>query len=368
MYGDGWFEARVLEMTGGQVSDRFSLHPPTTSLLMVPIAWLDLTRARVVWQLFNLGLLAAALWLVIDAARVKATLWRVLFIAFALVYTPMAENFRVGQTYVLLLFLFALALWSQASAAPTERGRNVLTGIGLGLAAGLKLSGGPLWLLFIVRQQWRAVLWSGAVLMGASVVGLTLGWDGWTAFFGRVISSSQAVPQAAHVAYQTTPSFFQHLFLPSPDFNPMPLFDLPPLVPLLSLLAAFSGMGATLWFGRRARIELGFAATVTLSVILFPMALEYHYTLLLIPLAVMSAEVFDASSRLDAIWLGIVLILLYVPFDWNASRWNEGAWSLLAYPRLYGGWLLWLWLVREMLPSKQTRNTLPAHAPAGINT
>ena len=47
MYDDSWFEARVLEVTQGRVSDHFSLHPPTTSLLLVPIAWLDLTTARV---------------------------------------------------------------------------------------------------------------------------------------------------------------------------------------------------------------------------------------------------------------------------------------------------------------------------------
>ena len=75
----------------------------------------------------------------------------------------------------------------------------------------------------------------------------------------------------------------------------MPLFDAPWLAAVLNLLVLCLALGITLSLGRSAKIEL-FAATVTLSVILFPMALEYHYTLLLIPLAVMSARVFAAIS------------------------------------------------------------------------
>lgn len=348
IYGEGWFEARVLEMTNGQVSDRFSLHPPVTSLLLVPIAWLDLTSARVVWEIFNLALFAGAMGLLLRASTVQDNVWRMLFVALALVYTPMAENFRVGQTYVLLLFLFALALWSQRESGLTARGRGAWTGLGLGLAAGLKLSGLPLWLLFAARRQWRELVAAVVVLLATGILGLVLGWEGTLAFAERLLGASQTSALTAHVAFQTTPSYFQHLFVPSPDFNPMPLFNAPWLATVLDVIAVVGALGLTLWFGRKARIELAFAAAVTLSVILFPQALEYHYTLLLIPLAVMSAQVYAAPTRWSVIGLAVILVLLVMPFNWNISFWNQGAWSLLAYPRLYGGWLLWGWLVMEV--------------------
>lgn len=356
IYDNDWFGARVLEMTQNQVSDRFSLHPPTTSLLLVPIAWLDLTTARVLWQLFNLLLLAGALWFLLDAFHITEPLWRALFLAFVFVYPPLAENIRIGQTYVLVLFLFALAYWNES------RGQHFGAGLGLGIAAGLKLSGTPIWLVLAVRGQWRALFWAIVVALATALLGLVvLSWQGWLAFFQQLVLSFHPPALSAHVAFQTTPSFFQRLFVASPDFNPAPLFDAPALAPIFNLAFTALAMGLTLWFARRADFSIAFAAAVTLGVILFPMALEYHYTLLLLPLACVFAKLCVARTRADVVWFTVVLLLLCVPFDWNAPRWSTRELMLLAYPRLYGGWLLWLWLLKQMwLPSAS-----PVFSPSG---
>lgn len=357
IYDNDWFGARVLEMTQGLVSDRFSLHPPTTSLLLVPIAWLDLTTARVLWQVFNLGLLAFALWFLLDAFQLTQTVWRAFFLAFVFVYPPLAENIRVGQTYVLVLFLFALAYWNEL------RGNHFGTGIGLGLAAGLKLSGSPIWLVLAVRSQWRALFWAVVVGAVSALLGLAvLGWQGWVAFFQQLVLSFHPPSLVAHVSFQTTPSFFQRMFVSSPDFNPTPLLDAPALAPIFNLVFTALALVSTLWFARRADIAVAFAAAVTLSVILFPMALEYHYTLLLIPLACAFSKLTITRTRSDVVWFTLILLLLCVPFNWNAPRWSTREMMLFAYPRLYGGWLLWLWLLKQIsLPSK-ARVALPSGA------
>lgn len=342
-YDDAWFEARVLEMTQGAVSDHFSLHPPTTWLLLVPVAWLDLTRARILWQSFNLVLLGASFLLITRALRIRERIGRDLFLTFMFLFPPLAENIRVGQTYLLLLFLFALALWSELEQKP------VLTGLGLGIAAGLKLSGAPIWLMLAVRGQWRAVFWSAVVALASVLLGLVaLGPQAWLGFLRRVIDYSAPVPLAAHVAFQTTPGFFQRMFVASPQFNPAPLFDAPILASILSPLVTAVALVLMLWFSRRASLELAFGTAVTGSVILFPMATEYHYTLLLIPLAVMGARVIATRDRFAIAWFVLILILLCVPFDWNAAGWNNPQLFFFAYPRLYGGWLLWGWLVKTM--------------------
>lgn len=357
VYDDEWFEARVLEMTQGRVSDHFSLHPPTTSLLLVPIAWLDLTTARVVWQIFNLALLIAALWLVLDALQILDVFWRLALFGFAFVYPPLAENIRVGQAYILILFLFALALWSGL------RGAKLLMGIGLGAAAGIKLSGAPIWFVLAVRRDWRALFWSGVVVALSALLGLLgFGWEAWFAFLQRVMDYSKPVPLAAHVAFQATPDFFQRMFVASAEFNPTPLFDAPAFAPVFNFVLLGAALGALGWFARNAKFEIAFAAAVTAGVIFFPMATEYHYTLLLLPLAVMGARLLETRSRFEAAWFAAILLLLCVPFDWNAPRWNERAWVLFAYPRLYGGGLLFVWCVRAMLPARksQTAALVPA--------
>lgn len=359
VYDDKWFEARVLEMTNGRVSDHFSLHPPATSLLLVLIAWLDLSTARAVWQSLNLAFFLAALWLLTEALRITDWVWRLLFFAFALLYPPLVENVRVGQTYVLILFWLTLALWGEL------RGKYFVAGIGLGLAAGLKLSGAPIWLMFAVRGQWRALLWAIFIAVLSGILGwLVLGADGWFAFLQRVLDYAQPVPLAAHVAFQATPSFFQRLFVASQTFNPTPLFDAAWLASPVNLLVVGIALGSLLWFARRARFELAYAGAVTSSVILFPMAIEYHYTLLLIPLAVTTRELTQRRTRADIFWFALILFLLYVPIDWNAPFWNERALTLFAYPRLYGGWLLWLWLLKQMWQQNAThaRPALPSNA------
>ena len=40
--------------------------------------------------------------------------------------------------------------------------------------------------------------------------------------------------------------------------------------------------------------------------------------------------------------------LLVVPLEWTAERFTVGWWALLAYPRLYAAWLLWLLSLREL--------------------
>lgn len=343
LYDDAWFEARVLEMTQGRVSEHFSLHPPTTSLLLVPIAWLDLTRARAVWQSLNLAFFLAALWLLTGALRITNWVWRILFFAFALLFPPFVENIRVGQTYVLIFFWLTLALWGEL------RGKHIVAGIGLGLATGIKLSGAPIWLILAARRQWRALLAAALATLFTAFLGfVTLGGEGWFAFFKRVLDYSQPVPLAAHVAFQATPSFLQRIFVGSREFNPTPLFDAPSLALPLNVAILILALGAMLWYARRAAFEIAFAAGVTASVILFPMAIEYHYTLLLIPIAVMARELLATRTRLEIFWFSAILFLLCVPFDWNAPRWNERVYVLFAYPRLYGGWLLWLWLLKQM--------------------
>lgn len=363
IYNNDWFGARVLEMTGGLVSDRFSLHPPTTSLLLVPIAWLDLMTARVVWQMFNLVCLLGALWLVLDAVQVRDPLWRVLFLTGALVYPPSAENLRVGQAYDLVLVLFAISFWGELRAGAARAGGTVLGGVALGLAAGLKLGGAPVGLVLLARGRWRTLVTAGMVILFTALLGLAvLGSAGWLAFFQRLLDSAQPPALAAHPTFQTSPSLFQRLFVPSPDFNPTPLFNIPWLAPVLTILVAGGALGVTLWFARSADLEIALAAAVTLSVILFPMATEYHYTLLLIPLATMGARVMARGDRADRLWLAAVLLLLWMYFDWRPAYWNERALTLFAYPRLYGGWLLWLWLFKQMLRPTAARIGLPVGA------
>ncbi len=363
VYDDAWYSAQLLELTNGQISDAYSVQPPPTAFLFVPIAWLDLIPSRIVWQFLNLALLISAVGLLWNALAIRDPMWRALVLAGAFLFPPVRENFRVAQVYVLMLFLFALALWSELRAQSVPHQRAWVTGLALAIAMSFKLSGALLWVMLAARARWRTLFAAAVVTVGIAIFSfLLLGARVWQIFFARALGVANQGPIGAHVAYQTTPSFFQHLFTVSTAYNPTPLFNAPSLVIPLTLITALFAIGIMVYVCRAAPIELAFAAAVTLSVIFFPLAIEYHYPLLLLPLAVMGARVLAARKTMDTLVCALILLLMYLPINWNDPFWNEPAWTLFAYPRLYGGWVLWLWLLKQMLSPSAARRVSPLGA------
>ncbi len=267
VYDYEWFRQQVLALTAGRIGETLRLNPPTTSLLLLPLALFDIQTARLLWELINVALLTAALWLILDTLPAYDATFRALFVTGALLYAPLWENFRVGQVYVLLLTLYALAWWD------TAHGHSRITGVALGSAAAIKLSGAPLWLVLALRGRWRALgLGLGIAAMFAAVSLRFSGLDGWNTFLFGMPERVASLGFTADLAFQTTPSFLQHLFVYQPEWNPNPILQAPFLAPSLTLLLVILSIGLTGWLARDADWAVLFAAGTTLSVILFPLA------------------------------------------------------------------------------------------------
>jgi len=347
-YDDDHFRARVEALTDGQLGDIIGYNPPAVALILFPLAGLSLREARWVWTLANAGLLALAGWLIFRAVArtrpVSRWLWLALS-ALALADAPLIENIRFGQVYVLLLCLYAATLWGWA----TER--DEVTGLGLGLMGLLKASGLPLWLLLVTRR-WPRPPWR-ILAMGAALALLTLSCLGpaiYVAFLRRVPEELMSTPWVTLTVFQSTPSFFAHFLRFESQFNPAPIANWPGVANGLTLTVTAVSLGLTLWRMRQADLTLAFAAATVLAVVLFPVAEQYHSTLLLLPLSVLAADLVASGARWR--WIAgwaVAAALLALPLSYQTPRLSQGWLSLLAYPRLYGGWLLWALL---MLRSK----------------
>ncbi len=344
VYDDEWFVAEVQARTPNAIGEIYAPNPPSASLIMLPLAWLDITTARQVWLWVNLGLLAATLALLATRIPADRPGARAALVVMALLFAPLHENFRLANVYGLLLFVFTVALWQ------LSRPRTTPASAALGLAAGLKLSGSPLWVLLAARGRWRELALAAAVALGilALSVGLT-GWAGWERFISVVIEHAGEPGWAAGTAFQTTPSFFQHMFRPDAGWNPEPLWAQPAWVARACTLAvSAAALALLLWKARKADLDLAFAAALTLGVVLLPFAEEYHYVLLLLPLAVALGRLARGGRPVPPMalgWLAVVTVLLAAPWPYKDPWLNTGWHALLAYPRLYGGWLLWGWLM-----------------------
>lgn len=351
-YDDTRFNAHVQMLSGGMVGDIISYNPPAVALILWPLAGPSPEKARWIWTLVNAVLLVLAggiLFRALAHTRPVSGWLGLALSALALVYAPLAENFRFGQVYVLLLLLYAVGLWALVKK------REAIAGAGLGLAGVLKVSGLPIWLLLLTRR-WPRFPWplyaAAGALFGLSIPFVTPAM--YFAFFIRVPSELSSTSWVTLTVYQTTNSFFAHFLRFDARFNPTPLANLPALADVLTLLVVGVSLGLTLWRSRSADLTLAFASATVLSVILYPVAEQYHYTLLLLPLSILAVDITTrgASLRFIFIW-ALATALLALPLPYRDARLSTGWLSLLAYPRLYGGWLLWGLLMARM-KSRQT--------------
>lgn len=350
-FDNRWFGAQGHALNGPAIDDVMTYNPPTYALILAPVGRLDVRTARTVWIGFNLLLLPLVLGLLVRlfggaTAAVRPVPW-LLFAALLLLSGPVVTTFLLGQSYLLLLFLLLIALWG------LERRRETAAGAGLGLVMALKSGGIFLWLLPLLKGRPRVLLWGGLTI--ALVLIGSLPWIGvefWRRYPAETWADATA-PITTVTAYQTTRGFAAHLLRYSAQGSPVPLVDWPVVAVALPLLLGGAAVAATMWRGRTAPLRPLFAALTVLSVLLAPVAEEHTYIWMLIPLALLLAAWQQGRLRgwrVGVALLAAALVLLPLPYEHPAlvAGWR----ALLAYPRLYGGWLLWALSFDAMRPSQ----------------
>ena len=353
-YDIAWFSERVQATMGQPAAEVITYNLPTFALLAVPLLAFDPQTARDIWMWLNLLLLLASLGLMLATLRsnqkpFRTSFWLV-FAALVFLFPPALANFYLGQAYIFLLFLFTVALWGLMT------GRDWLAGLSLGLAFILKSSGLLLWLLLLLQRRWSAIGWG--VVASLIVVSLSLPWIGldiWRVYPQETWRAMRS-PLVTVTAYQTTHSFFSHLFQFDALLNPRPLSHRPLLAAMLNLAVTVLAVAATLWRGRWAStptarpLGMLFAALMCLNVVLSPVAEEHNFVLLLIPLIILFDHFLATNHWLsmDGLGLGLACLLLMAPLPYKNPELGLGWLALLAYPRLYAGWLIWLVAVRQM--------------------
>jgi hypothetical protein len=351
LYDDEWFSARVKEVSRGQVTDIYLANPPAMAVAWVPLAYLTVDQARQLW------IALSVLWLGIAVGLIATQLSgaRQLFglaglVALFTLPAPAREQFLLGQVYSLVLLLHVIG-WR----AYTRR-QDALAGVALGLALALKLSGWPIGLLLIAQRRWTAV-WS-SIATGVGAAAITLPWvgmDTWRTFFFVAVPRALGRPGATLTAYQDTTGFWQHWLRYDSHLNPHPIFNAPALASILTLGTAAVACFALI-AGRRAAY-VSYAAAVALVELLSPAAEQYHYIVLLLPLAVLWHEAWLLRSRGALCAACVATLLIAWPINYKAPH---PVWALLvSYPRLIGGWVVFAAL---LLPwrdeGRATRNRL----------
>ncbi len=332
-YDDATFAAELGRVQPGLVD--INVNPPTTALLALPLAGLPLPTARAAWAGVNVALLLATVgWMAWEAGL--GAVWLPALFAAAIACEPVLANLALGQVYVPMLALEVLA-WRGY-----RRDSNATLGVALGAMLALKVAGVLLVLLLVTERRWRALAWTAGT--GAALVLASWPWTRLAAWrgFAAALTASGRAPETTVTAYQTLPGLVRHLTVFDARWNPSPLVRAPALGAGVAAGAVLLAVVLLVVLARRTGVEPAprFAAYAVAGVLLTPLALDYHYVQLLLPVALLAGCTRRHGPVLAWCALGASALMLGADLPYRSPRLASGAWALLAYPKLYGALLL----------------------------
>ncbi len=298
-----WF-ARQMNYAG--IENQLGAYTPQTPLTMLPmigLAGLPPMEAKHVWLALDLIFLTS---IVLILARLIAIRWEYIAILLLGGHGSLHANVVDGQYYIFLLLLLTLAFWS------FDRGRFAASGLITGLACGLKLYAGPLFLLFAARKKWSGIV--GMLAATTLLAGIAIAIFGWsdilyylTRVLPRTLEGGSTDPY--NPGGSTISTLLRHLLVSEPDLNPHPAFEAPWLYFFTNSafhfgLLAFTVIGIA--STKRSDDRRDFAVLVILSLLLSTSVASYTLILLVVPVLLLLHR---ASPLKSAALVGICLLL-----------------------------------------------------------
>jgi hypothetical protein len=341
IYDDDFYRSIVLEVSGNRGLDIWGGQPPTASIMLLPLFYLPMEQATITWTLLGTAMLFGGLFILVRTFSSYLD-WTTLLIVFSLgmLFRPVIHNYHRDQAYILIFFLMSLA------TVGFHIRRDEMGGIALALSVLFKIVGWPILLLLAWMRRWRYVAWFvGTVIFLFIVMLPLLSFDVWEGFL-KSVSMRLDSPLSCVAAYQATRSWLCHVLAPQVVWLEASSLDLPwAYTPLLLLI----GIVSLLFSFRLARTSTiaAFVAMISWDLLFKPQGEQYHHVVMLIPVVWLIVQWREGRfmNWMGRIALIIALILYITRYPITHPQLQSGWVSLLAYPRLYGAWLVWLAVV-----------------------
>lgn len=146
------------------------IYPPFAALLFYPMTWAGPTTLQIIWTAATIAAVWTMVWMVATRLRIPApALVAGLLLGPALLLDPLWENINFGQINV---FLALLVVADVLGFVPRK-----LRGLGIGIAAGIKITPAAYALIFLVRKDFRAVLSSFLWFLLTVAIGFVMRFD-----------------------------------------------------------------------------------------------------------------------------------------------------------------------------------------------
>lgn len=363
VYDDEWFPRQINQLGFVDVFDIYNINPPAMPLIAAPLLSLPQHWAQLAWIGLNYLALLGGLH-VMGETLLLSRRQKTWLIFLCLLYAPIVTNIARNQVYLFLFLALCLVLRGLVY------GKDKLAGLLLGLMLILKTAGIWIFLMLLWHRRWRMLSWVLATIL---VVGLLcVIWAGdepWQAY-AAALPQVTSKPERFVTAYQTNISLFGHLLVYDAQWNPTPVASMPLLSLILTAGMFLGSMVVTAQHamssnGNPDQRALTIALWVSLIVTTTPFAGDHHYCLVLPSLIIAGWWASrTAQSRVSLVLLFAAALMLGMRLPYSNLWFAEGWRALLAYPRVYGAYLLWLWLLFQIhslhpVPSSHDNPTLP---------
>ena len=184
-------------------------YPPFAAVSMLPMALVPLDTAIAVSMLLNLAALTAVVWILIGPA-----LRRYGWFGFALtacllaLFEPVRDTFSFGQVNLLLLALVLSDAWLLS----TGRGRRA--GVGIGLAAAIKLTPALFIGMLLLARRWRAAAVATAVAAAATALAAWVAPDASRFYWTDALWDTDRIGHLGYVSNQSLQGVLARLAAP----------------------------------------------------------------------------------------------------------------------------------------------------------
>ncbi|MGW4241877.1 mannosyltransferase, partial [Nocardia sp. NPDC004722] len=198
------FHGNLYEWTDSSRSPQFPLpftYPPFAALLLYPLHFLPFDVVAVGWLLATAAALFGIVWIALEMMVGREAMheksWRTAAVAWTaggLWLEPVRSTLDYGQVNVFIVLLAMLAARST---------RWWLSGLLVGVAAGIKLTPAVTGLYFVARRQWLAVLASAAAFFGTMGLTYLLTPNETGKYFGKLVDDPHRIGPVGSVINQS---------------------------------------------------------------------------------------------------------------------------------------------------------------------
>jgi hypothetical protein len=256
----------------GKTSGHWFTYPPFAAVVFAPISLLPVIPAQVLWELASVAAFAIACVITLKLAGRRATPAAVAAVlAAGLLLEPVYHTVLQGQINLILLALVLADVWRASRGRPA--------GIGVGIAAAIKLTPAIFVLLFLLARRGRAAVTAVATFLACGLA-------------GYLVAPGASRLYWTHVFYATNRIDAPYIGNQSPYGAAIRIFDGVGHVGhwylLVSVAIGIAGLATAAVFARRGDWLTAAAVTGVTSLLVSPVSWTHHWVWILPALVVLA--------------------------------------------------------------------------------